>query len=281
MSWYRSGTVTAAAGQNVITGTGTLWNNPIFGIASGQMIFVPGAGQVVIYEILAVDSDTKIRTVSNVTSSITNSDYAIVTTVSNSMSDLARRTAVQLALYQKLLEDWQDITTGTGDVTIIAPDGTEVVIPALGEGSLVPIGVPLPYPLATPPAGFIKCNGSSFSTAEYPKLALVYPSGILPDLRGEFIRGWDDVRGVDSGRGLLTVESDQIRSHRHLKLNVDNSGVAYGPGAGNFSGQQTGGFYLNMTIGYDSGTPGIGTGATGGLETRPRNIAFNYIVRAI
>lgn len=133
MSWYKAGKVTSVAGTNVITGTGTLWSNPIFGIAPGQMILVPGAGQVVIYEILAVDSDTKIRTVSNVASTITNSDYAIVTTVSNSMSDLARRTAVQLALYQGLLEDWQLITTGTGDVTIIAPDGSTVVIPSLSK----------------------------------------------------------------------------------------------------------------------------------------------------
>ncbi|CQD56607.1 putative phage tail protein [Yersinia enterocolitica] len=131
MSWYEAGTVTSVAGTNVITGTGTLWNNPIFGIASGQIIFIPGSGQVVIYEILSVDSDTKIRVTKNIASAITNSEYAIVTTVSNSMSDLARRTAVQLALYQKLLEDWQDITTGTGDVTIIAPDGSTVVIPAL------------------------------------------------------------------------------------------------------------------------------------------------------
>uniref|UniRef100_UPI0021BD0501 phage tail protein n=1 Tax=Yersinia intermedia TaxID=631 RepID=UPI0021BD0501 len=149
------------------------------------------------------------------------------------------------------------------------------------SSSLVPIGVPLPYPLATPPAGFLKCNGSSFSTAAYPKLALVYPSGILPDLRGEFLRGWDDGRGVDGGRGLLTVESDEIRSHRHIKLNIDNFGVAYAMAAGNYSGQQTGGVYGHPTIGYDSGYAGIGTGATGGSETRPRNIAFNYIVRAI
>ncbi|HFL1375454.1 TPA: phage tail protein [Yersinia enterocolitica] len=133
MSWYEAGAVTSVAGTNVITGVGTLWNNPIFGIASGQMIFIPGSGQVVIYEILAVDSDTKIRVTKNLTSAITNSEYAIVTTVSNSMSDLARRTAVQLALYQKLLEDWQDITTGTGDVTIIAPDGSTVVIPSLSD----------------------------------------------------------------------------------------------------------------------------------------------------
>ncbi|MGK4446818.1 phage tail protein [Yersinia enterocolitica] len=133
MSWYEAGTVTSVAGTNVITGVGTLWNNPIFGIASGQMIFIPGSGQVVIYEILAVDSDTKIRITRNIAIAITNSEYAIVTTVSNSMSDLARRTAVQLALYQKLLEDWQDITTGTGNVSIIAPDGSTVVIPSLSD----------------------------------------------------------------------------------------------------------------------------------------------------
>lgn len=135
MAWYRTGRASSVAGSNVITGTGTLWSNPIFGIAPGQMILVPGAGQVFIYEILAVDSDTQIRISSNSASSITNSDYAIVTTVSNSMSDLARRTAVQLALYQGLLEDWQLITTGTGDVTIIAPDGSTVVIPSLTKMS--------------------------------------------------------------------------------------------------------------------------------------------------
>lgn len=131
MAWYRTGRASSVAGSNVITGVGTLWANNVFGIAPGQTLSIPGAGQVLQYEILAVDSDTKIRIATNVTTTITNSEYAIVTTVSNSMSDLARRTAVQLAIYQQLLEDWQNITTGTGDVTIIAPDGTEVVIPAL------------------------------------------------------------------------------------------------------------------------------------------------------
>ncbi|MGM7910230.1 phage tail protein [Yersinia enterocolitica] len=149
------------------------------------------------------------------------------------------------------------------------------------SGNLIPVGIPLPWPAATPPDGWLKCNGSVFDKNQLPQLALVYPSGRLPDLRGEFLRGWDDGRGVDSGRGLLTVESDEIRSHRHAKLNIDVSGVAYGMAAGNYSGQQTGGFYSYTTIGYDSGAPGIETGATGGSETRPRNIAFNYIVRAI
>ncbi|EPN0730049.1 TPA: phage tail protein [Yersinia enterocolitica] len=298
MAWYRSGTVTSVAGQNVITGTGTQWANNVMGVAPGQAFIVQRAnGNTLIYEILAVDSNTRIRINGNVVDALVASNYGIQTSVSNSYSALARETSAQLALYQQLLEDWQNITTGTGDVTIIAPDDTEVVIPALswisdsktwfdtnkelienaweavdgalvnlglGEGSLVPIGVPLPYPLATPPAGFLKCNGSSFSTAEYPKLALAYPSGVLPDLRGEFIRGWDDGRGVDAGRALLSAQSDLFKAHHHSFAFF--TGYAAGGGTG-------------AVYNY-SGNAGRDTGDTGGNETRPRNIAFNYIVRA-
>ncbi len=65
--------------------------------------------------------------------------------------------------------------------------------------SSVPVGAPIPWPLPHPPAGYFTCNGSAFSRSQYPKLAEAYPDGRLPDLRGEFIRGWDDGRGVDSG----------------------------------------------------------------------------------
>ncbi|WP_249531619.1 phage tail-collar fiber domain-containing protein, partial [Escherichia coli] len=74
----------------------------------------------------------------------------------------------------------------------------------LGEGSALPVGVPVPWPSATPPTGWVKCNGAAFSAEEYPELAKAYPTNILPDLRGEFIRGWDDGRGVDSSRTLLS-----------------------------------------------------------------------------
>ncbi|WP_249531621.1 phage tail protein, partial [Escherichia coli] len=74
----------------------------------------------------------------------------------------------------------------------------------LGEGSALPVGVPVPWPSVTPPTGWLKCNGAAFSAEEYPELAKAYPSGKLPDLRGEFIRGWDDGRGVDSSRTLLS-----------------------------------------------------------------------------
>ncbi|MGH1475301.1 pyocin knob domain-containing protein [Yersinia proxima] len=133
MAWYRTGRASSVAGSNVITGVGTLWANNVFGIAPGQTLSIPGAGQVLQYEILAVDSDTKIRIATNATTTITNSEYAIVTTVANSYSALARQTSANLAVYEKLLSDWNNITTGTGNVTIIAPDGTQMVMPSLNQ----------------------------------------------------------------------------------------------------------------------------------------------------
>ena len=134
----------------------------------------------------------------------------------------------------------------------------------LGEGSALPVGVPVPWPSATPPTGWLKCNGAPFSAAQYPKLALVYPSLLLPDLRGEFIRGWDDGRGIDAGRALLSAQSDLFKAHHHNFSFF--SGYAAGGGTGAV---------------YDyGGSAGRDTYDTGGNETRPRNIAFNYIVRA-
>ncbi|WP_411264027.1 phage tail protein [Escherichia coli] len=82
----------------------------------------------------------------------------------------------------------------------------------LGEGSALPVGVPVPWPSATPPTGWLKCNGAAFSAEEYPELAKVYPTNKLPDLRGEFIRGWDDGRGIDTNRSLLSSQGDTIRN---------------------------------------------------------------------
>ncbi|SQZ39870.1 tail fiber protein [Escherichia coli] len=85
----------------------------------------------------------------------------------------------------------------------------------LGEGSALPVGVPVPWPSATPPTGWLKCNGAAFSSEMYPNLAKAYPTLKLPDLRGEFIRGWDDGRGVDAGRGILSIQGWLTGSHYH------------------------------------------------------------------
>ncbi|WP_231342683.1 phage tail protein, partial [Escherichia coli] len=91
----------------------------------------------------------------------------------------------------------------------------------LGEGSALPVGVPVPWPSATPPTGWLKCNGAAFSAEEYPELAKAYPTNKLPDLRGEFIRGWDDGRGIDAGRVLLSIQTGMLEKHRHIVVAND------------------------------------------------------------
>ncbi len=143
----------------------------------------------------------------------------------------------------------------------------------LGEGSVLPVGVPVPWPSATPPTGWLKCNGAAFSAVEYPKLAKAYPTNKLPDLRGEFIRGWDDGRGVDSGRTLLSTQTDEFKSHSHyFERTWAQTGF-----------DTTGGYYLLAAdvSGSVNQQKSDSTNSVGGRESRPRNIAFNYIVRAL
>ncbi|MHC9069701.1 tail fiber protein [Escherichia coli] len=141
----------------------------------------------------------------------------------------------------------------------------------LGEGSALPVGVPVPWPSATPPTGWLKCNGAAFSSEKYPNLAKVYPTNKLPDLRGEFIRGWDDGRGVDNGRALLSSQEATNFSQRAGNIG-DGAGHAINFHDG-IVGNQPGFSRFNFT------SNSVGDGINF-VAVRPRNIAFNYIVRA-
>ena len=140
----------------------------------------------------------------------------------------------------------------------------------LGAGSALPVGVPVPWPLAAAPDGWLKCNGAAFTAAQYPKLALAYPGLKLPDLRGEFIRGWDDGRGVDSGRAIISTQ--------------EATGISAPLGGfSNYSGidiedYETGKAHPSYAV-YIAQATQSSTGTTY-RKVRPRNIAFNYIVRA-
>ncbi|EPB8922537.1 tail fiber protein [Escherichia coli] len=154
----------------------------------------------------------------------------------------------------------------------------------LGEGSALPVGVPVPWPSATPPTGWLKCNGAAFSAEEYPELAKAYPTNKLPDLRGEFIRGWDDGRGVDSGRGLLSLQSSQNLSHSHDDLGSMGGSAVGVPGttsvyAKKYYGSNEG-YQTRPAGGWSGSASGLTSLESGGNESRPRNVAFNYIVRA-
>ncbi|HBC1273677.1 TPA: tail fiber protein, partial [Escherichia coli] len=167
----------------------------------------------------------------------------------------------------------------------------------LGEGSALPVGVPVPWPSATPPTDWLKCNGAAFSAEEYPELAKAYPTNKLPDLRGEFIRGWDDGRGMDTGRAILSAQGDAIRNIYGEFKTVNTENYSIWESVGSFKGavvplnpstnnsyfslvrsmvteRSEGGVYPKV-IGLDASR--IVPTAN---ENRPRNIAFNYIVRA-
>ncbi|MBA8868325.1 phage tail protein [Pantoea agglomerans] len=174
----------------------------------------------------------------------------------------------------------------------------------LGEGAPV-IGSPFPWPHTKMPnelfpsmAGmvFLKSNGASFSGTLYPKLALAYPGLKLNDLRGEFIRGWDDGRGVDTGRALGSAQ---------LSTGLRTAAVDY-PGIDATTSGATIGTAFNQPDSVTKVQPGdakapdngvlgavlsdnsiqatqLQSGIQGGsawITARPRNVAFNYIVRA-
>ncbi|WP_429870511.1 phage tail protein [Escherichia coli] len=150
----------------------------------------------------------------------------------------------------------------------------------LGEGSALPVGVPVPWPSATPPTGWLKCNGAAFSAEEYPELAKAYPTNKLPDLRGDFIRGWDDGRGIDTNRSLLSSQGDAIRNIIGALVDVrfntypSDSGVFTTSVIGDASSDSIkGGYAKRVTFDASRVVPTAN-------ENRPRNIAFNYIVRA-
>lgn len=145
----------------------------------------------------------------------------------------------------------------------------------------IPAGFPLPWPNAKPPEGWLKCNGAAFTASQYPKLAIVYPALKLPDLRGEFIRGWDDGRGVDSGRAIASSQGHAIQNIMGSLANVltENPNVFSGVLA--FSGSG----FMSLTAGatavqFRNITIDASKTVNTASETRSRNIAFNYIVRA-
>ena len=142
----------------------------------------------------------------------------------------------------------------------------------LGEGSALPVGVPVPWPLPNPPEGWLKYNGAPFDKNTFPKLGAIYPAGVLPDLRGEFIRGWDDGRGIDNSRALLSFQA--ATSFTQYAGNYD---VGSGHAIGNHDG------VVDYSPGFSRFPypgPAVGNGVNH-VTLRPRNISFNYIVRAV
>ena len=126
------------------------------------------------------------------------------------------------------------------------------------------------FAMNTAPTGWLKANGAAVSRSTYATLfsaiGTTFGAGDgsttfnVPELRGEFIRGWDDSRGIDSGRAFGSAQADDFRSHTHdYTLPRGNTNTT--AGTGNTLGSAN--FAITRT-----------SGSTGGTETRPRNIAL-------
>lgn len=152
-------------------------------------------------------------------------------------------------------------------------------LPVTANAGGVPVGTILTWPVGTIPDGWLECDGQS--TAAYPGLAAVV-GPTVPDLRGEFVRGWDHGRGTtDAGRTLASTQGDAIRNITGAAGSKDDHMYSYVNGP----------YYLSQRISYDavSGRGG-GNGWVLGFdasrvvptanENRPRNVAMMYIIRA-
>jgi len=159
----------------------------------------------------------------------------------------------------------------------------------------VPIGAIIPWTTTTIPDGWLECNGQAVSRTGFSelfaKIGTTFGAGNgsttfnIPDLRGEFIRGWDHGRGVDSGRAFGSGQADIFKVHNHVtdsrfdKLSarasdVDNQGTGKAFDAGTPE--------IEYRIGFM--TDSLWASATmkteGGPETRPRNVALMFIIKA-
>ncbi|MEI7372427.1 phage tail protein [Pectobacterium brasiliense] len=174
-------------------------------------------------------------------------------------------------LSKKLQHNYHDVWT-TGNLTPSA-------IGAMPTSELA--GMPQLFPGAVAPEGWLKCNGQAFDKSLYPILASRYPSAVLPDLRGEFVRGWDDGRGADASRALLSAQGDAIRNIvgtiGQLNDRVNTTETAGVFDANRYTGSSAGlaGGQGGRIVTFDASKV-----VPTANENRPRNIAFNYIVRA-
>lgn len=138
-------------------------------------------------------------------------------------------------------------------------------------GEAVPPGAIMHFAQNNPPAGWIKANGAAVSRSVYSNLfaaiGTTFGAGdgsttfTLPDLRGEFIRGWEEGRGVDPGRGFGSWQDGEFKAHTHKVPRKDGS--SDGPYALQPS-------YINGSNPWAD----VNSYSTGGSETRPRNISL-------
>ncbi|QDP49094.1 phage tail protein [Hyphomonas sp.] len=178
----------------------------------------------------------------------------------------ASATDSAVALYDgtggKTLKNGPALGTAANNIPQLDSDGL------LSASVTFPVGIPFWWPANTPPSWALECDGAAISRTTYADLFAVIGTTFgagdgsttfnLPDLRGEFIRGWDNGRGVDGSRVFGSAQSDEVKSHSHGYHTNVGAFAAGGAAQLNFNGAGS----------------AVSTNAFGGSETRPRNIAL-------
>lgn len=164
---------------------------------------------------------------------------------------------------------WKDIIQDSKNRMV-----TDTQITAWTDNIAVVAGMIMIWPAAVVPAGWLECNGSPVSRTTYGNLfdaiGTLYGGGDgsttfeLPDLRGEFVRGLDNGRGVDAGRTLGSDQTDQVKEF-DIVIPQGNSYTGFG----------------GETVGRGADSPNniTITIGDGNVETRPRNVAMKYIIK--
>jgi len=171
--------------------------------------------------------------------------------------------------------DGSDLAAGdipNDAIVELSYNGTYYQLMSQDQGAAMPVGEIAYFAQSSPPTGWLKANGAAVSRTTYSDLFTAIGTTFgegdgsttfnLPDLRGEFLRGWDDSRGIDSGRVFGSAQADDFKAHTHqvkydpMRLNGGGGGPA-----------------------VDWGSSLSTTTSTGGAETRPRNIALLACIR--
>lgn len=188
--------------------------------------------------------------------------------------------------------------TLTGNLTLVGSPSTTnmaankgyvdaqiAAIPAASD--MTPAGTVIWTARNTAPTGYVKANGAAISRSTYSALfsaiGTTFGSGDgsttfnVPDLRGEFVRGWDDGRGIDTSRTFGSAQASANLSHTHSISDPGHfhTGAAVFPGS-QVEQEQSGGpeNYTNFNQNTSTASTGITVNNSGDTESRPRNIAL-------
>lgn len=183
-----------------------------------------------------------------------------------------------------------------GNLSSLNTTAKNTLIAAINEvlsdvGALIPAGEVKYFAMNTAPTGYLKADGSAVSRVTYSNLftAIGTTFGVgdgsttfnLPDLRGVVPRGWDDGRGLDTGRTFGSYQADDNKAHTHTGTTASNGGhthtigtteVDSGNGGAPVTGDVTTSTYTTSSNGAHTHT--FTTDSTGATEVKVKNVAL-------